>query len=198
MARAKWNGMEVMCALLGTEAETSTTGGRAWGEKEYCVDPQEGLLRLYSEAPGSYVTYDYTNALHFHGRTLAREIGVAQGSEIVLQIHIESMEDPDPSMFAPTKKMLANGPGIVLRAPIRLNERAASPSSGTVQPVIVHAAIDNQDKAVEAELLQSGDSNLDSIALKLVKRAPYSVSHFAEGLPVQDEAFIQVSFDGVR
>lgn len=204
MASAKWNGMEVMCALLGNEVETSTSGGRAWGEKEYCVDPQEGQLRIYSEAPGSYVTYDYTDALHFHGRILAREIAINEAGEAVLQLHLESISDPGPpdaSRFIPSRRMLANGAGIiVLRAPIRLKETApaAAGYAGTIQPVIIHAALDDHGKVVEAEPLQIGDPNLNNVALNLVRHATYYTQHKERGFPVQDEAFIQVSFGGSR
>lgn len=203
MASAKWNGMEVMCALLATEVEPGLTPGRGWGEREYCVDPKAGLLRVYSDAPGIYVTYDYSDALNFHGRSMARRITVSEGGETVLQIHIDSLEDPGPAdatAFKPTQQMFANGPGVVLRAPIRLSDVAPSPSGreGTISPVIVHATLDNQGKVEEAEVLQNSDPDLGNAAIAWVRRETYSTARNGQGIPVQDEAFIQVSFGGAR
>ena len=107
MASAKWNGMDVMCALLSNSERPPFTPGRQWEEEEYCVDTKEALLRIYSEAPGIYVTYDYNDALQFHGRVLARQISVVEGGAQVLQIRVDSIQDPgppDPSSFTPTKK----------------------------------------------------------------------------------------------
>jgi len=199
MASAKWNGMDVMCGLLATEVEPAMTPGRGWGEREYCVDPKAGLLRVYSDAPGIYVTYDYNDALNFHGRILARRITVSEGGDTVLQIHVDSLEDPGPAdanAFKPNPQMLANGPGVVLRPPIRLSDVAPSPSGyeGTVQPVIVHVTIDNQGKVKEAEVLQASDPILSNAALAWVQRETYSTMRNGQGIPMQDEAFIQVSF----
>jgi hypothetical protein len=199
MATAKWNGTELMCALLsGAEAPT-TAPGRRWEEREYCVDPKTGLLRIHSEAPGIYVTYDYDGAVQFHGRTLARNISIVEEGHVVLEIHLDSIQDagpPDPSQFTPTKQMV--GPGIFLRPPIRLTDYAPSPAgyAGIVQPVIIHAALDSHGKVVEAESLQNSDLNLSNAALAVVKRATYPLVENWGSVPVQMEAFIQVNFGG--
>jgi hypothetical protein len=201
MATAKWNGMDLMCALLSGDEETNTGQGRRWEEREYCVDPKDGLLRIYSEAPGIYVTYDYNGGLPFHGRMLARNISVVEDGSVVLEIRMDSIQDagaPDPGPFTPTKQMV--GPGIFLRPPIRLTDVAPSPSgySGIVQPVIIHAALDNQGKVVEAEALQNSDISLSNAALAVVKRGVYPLYESGGGSPLQMEAFIQVSFGGER
>ncbi len=172
MASAKWNAMDVLCALLsGDEEPTSVaTSGRRWEEREYCVDPKAGLLRIYSEAPGIYVTFDYSKSLQFHGRTLARQIDVVEDGNPVLQIHVESIQDPDPpeaGQFAPTPLMFAHGPGIVLLPPVRLTEYAPAPKGygGAIDAVVIHAAIDAQGKVVEAEALQNTDPVLSNAAL---------------------------------
>ena len=203
MATAKWNGIEVMCGLLSGDEETSTGQGRRWEEREYCVDPKAGLLRIYSEAPGIYVTYDYNDALPFHGRTMARNISVIEEGNVVLEIRVDSIQDagtPDPRLFTPTKEMLARGPGIVLRPPQRLEEAAPAPPgyAGVVQPVIIHAAINHDGKVVEAEPLQSSDLNLANAAMTVVKHGVYPRYEGIGGAPVQAEAFIQVSFGGGR
>jgi len=200
MASAQWRGMEVMCALLSFD-ETITPGpGRHWEEREYCVDTKSALLRIYSEAPGMYTVYDYDDALHFHGRTLARQISILESGETVLQIHVESLEDggaPDPALFTPTKEMLARGPGIVLRAAVRIPAGMAPPAgrAGKLEPVIVHASIDAEGKVLEAEALQNSDPILSNAALSRVKSLTYPPQTRATG-PVQTEAFINVEFGG--
>ncbi|HWY55060.1 MAG TPA: energy transducer TonB [Terriglobales bacterium] len=200
MASAQWRGMEVMCALLSFDEAITAAHGRHWEEREYCVDTKSALLRIYSEAPGIYTLYDYGEAVHFHGRTLARQISIVESGDTVLQIHIDSLEDAgaaDPALFTPTKEMLARGPGIVLMASVRISAGAATPAghTGKIEPVIVHASIDDQGKVVEAETLQSSDPSLSNAALALVKSSTYPPQTRATG-PVQTEAFINVEFVG--
>jgi len=202
MASAKWEGLDVMCALLSPNDHPVATPGREWDEQEYCVDTRSALLRVYSEAPGIYVAYDYKDALQFHGRILARQITISEGGAPVMQIHVDSIDDPgrpDPGAFTPSKEMLARGPGIVLHAPIRLMQPVASPSgyAGILQPVIVHAALDYEGKVVEAEVLQNSDSNLTNAALAAVRKTDFPVSGMATG-PLQYEAFLEVVFGGAQ
>ena len=116
-AGAKGNGKAVTCALMSRFGHTSYTSGRRWTESEFCINPQSGLLQMFSEAPGIYATYDYTNALSYHGRTLPREITILQGGNTVLQIHISSLDDADAGdgrLFTPTAEILARGPRPIL------------------------------------------------------------------------------------
>jgi len=198
MAAAKWEGADVMCALLAEHERPAVGPGRQWQEQEYCVDTKAGLLRMYSAAPGVYASYDYNDALRFHGRVLARNISVTEGGNPVLQIRVESLEDapkPDPAAFMPTKEMLEHGPGIVLRAPVRFAVIAPTPSA-SAQPVIIHAAIDSDGKVVEAEAVQNSDPNLSSAALAVVRNATYAKQGEAL-MPRQREAFIEVEFERV-
>jgi len=202
MASAQWHGMEVMCVLLSGGDGVSAARGRQWEEREYCVDTKSALLRIYSEAPGIYTVYDYNDALHFHGGTLAQEISIVESGDTVLQIHVESLADagaPDPALFTPTKEMLARGPGIVLVPSVRIPVFATSPAghAGKVEPVIVHASVDDQGKVVEAETLQNSDPSLSNAALSLVRSSTYPPSRRATG-PVQTEAFINVEFGAGR
>jgi hypothetical protein len=202
MASAQWQGMEVMCALLSFDEAVTAAHGRHWEEREYCVDTKSALLRIYSEAPGIYTVYDYDGAMHFHGHTLARKISIVESGDTVLQIHVESLEDagaPDPALFTPTKQMLARGPGIVLKASVRIPAGATPPAghAGKVRPVIVHASVDDQGKVLEAEALQNSDPSLSNAALSLVRSSTYPPQTRATG-PVQTEAFINVEFGPVR
>jgi hypothetical protein len=202
MASAQWHGMEVMCTLLSGDEAVTTGQGRHWEEREYCVDTKSALLRIYSEAPGIYTVYDYNDALHFHGRTLARQISIVESGDTVLQIQVNSIEDagtPDPALFTPTKQMLAQGPGIVLTSAVRIPAVAASPAghAGKIEPVIVHASIDAQGKVLEAGALQNSDPRLSNAALTLVRSSTYPPQTRATG-PVQTEAFINVEFGAAR
>ena len=70
---------------------------------------------------------------------------------------------------------MARGPGIVLVPSARILAFTASPkaNTGKVQPVIVHASINDQGKVVEAEALQSSDPGLSNAALTLVRSLTY-------------------------
>ena len=202
MASAQWRGMEVMCALLSGGDGVSAVQGRQWEEREYCVDTKSALLRIYSEAPGIYTIYDYDNALHFHGRSLARQISIMESGETVLQIHVDTLEDaaaPDPALFTPSKEMLARGPGIVLIPAEWIPAFATAPAghTGKVEPVVVHASIDDHGKVIEAEVLQNSDPGLSDAALSFVKNSTYPPRRLARG-PVQTEAFINVEFGAGR
>ena len=202
LASAQWRGMEVMCALLSGGDGVSAVQGRQWEEREYCVDTKSALLRIYSEAPGIYTIYDYDNALHFHGRSLARQISIVESGDTVLQIHVDTLEDaaaPDPALFTPSKEMLARGPGIVLIPAVWIPAFAAAPAghTGKVEPVVVHASIDDHGKVIEAEVLQNSDPGLSNAALSFVKSSTYPPRRLARG-PVQTEAFINVEFGAAR
>jgi hypothetical protein len=198
MATAKWQDTEVACMLVsGALNDATSTPGRRWEETEYCIDPKTGLLRTYSEAPGIYNVYDYSEKFEFHGRTLARQISIVEDGVTVLQIHLDSLADAansDPDQFVPTKKMLLHGPGDILVGPFRFPQSVAAPPghSGVIQPVIVHAVLDKKGHVVEAEALQHTDAALSEAALAIVARSNYAKRD--EGRPVQREAFINVQF----
>jgi hypothetical protein len=197
MASAKWEGADVACILSsGTVNDATATPGRRWEETEYCIDPKTGLLRTYSEAPGIYTVYDYDGGIPFHGRKLARRISIVEGGATVLQIHLDSIEDPnrDPKQFVPTSKMLSHGPGAIMVGPFRFPESVRAPVgySGTIQPVIVHAILDQKGKVLDAEVVQSSDSALADAALGVVWHSSYLPAR--QDRPLQREAFINVRF----
>jgi hypothetical protein len=199
MAAANWQGTEVACMLISSGMNDATaTPGRRWEETEYCIEPKTGLLRTYSEAPGIYNVYDYSETFQFHGRTLARQISIVEDGVTVLQIHLDSLTDAanaDPDQFVPTKKMLSHGAGDILRGPFRFARSFPAPAghSGAIQPVIVHAVLDKKGHVVEEEALQHSDSALTEAALALVAHSDYRHSDPDDG-PVQREAFINVQF----
>ena len=197
MATANWQGTEVACMLISSSMNDATpTPGRRWEETEYCIEPKTGLLRTYSEAPGIYTVYDYSETLQFHGRTLARQISIVEDGATVLQIHLDSLADAansDPDQFVPTKKMLSHGAGDILVGPFRFPQFVPAPPghNGVIQPVIVHAVLDKKGHVVEAEALQHSDMLLSDAALAIVERSNYRRT---DDRPVQREAFINVQF----
>ncbi len=68
-AGGKWNGKDVICALISDFGSSANSPGRRWSESEFCVDPKTGLLQMASQAPGIFASYDYKNAILFHGRS---------------------------------------------------------------------------------------------------------------------------------
>lgn len=198
MATAKWEGTDLACILIsGGMNDATDTPGRRWEENEFCIDPKSGLLRIHSEAPGIYSVYDYDGGVPFHGRVLPKRIEIVEGGTTVLQIQLENIEDPgkDPNQFIPTKKMISQGPGAVMIGPFRFPEFARLPAGygGTIQPVIVHAILDQKGKVLDAEVVQSSDPSLASVALDVVWHSNYGPARFREG-PLQREAFINVKF----
>ena len=210
VATAKWDGDEVMCILRSRgpadeevdapEGADSAANipGRKWGEREYCIDPKSGLLRTYSEAPGVYTVYDYNDVtIHFHGRSLARQISVVEGGTTVLKILLDSIEDPhitDANFFTPTSQMLAAGPQEVASGVLHFSQIAPAPGrAGVIQPIVVIATINTKGKVEETETPPNSDASLSEAAISLVKHTTYERVK-SEGIPHQRLAYINVKF----
>ncbi len=197
IASTKFDGADVMCVLLSRQGNPATaTPGRRWEEMEYCIDTRDGLLRLYSEAPGIYTTYDYRDAVHFHNRVLPREITVTEGDTPVLTARIDSLTDAvstEAAYFTPTEQMKANGPGPMLTLPVRF-PRFVSLTNGPVghiQPVIVVAEIGEDGAVSEAEVLQDPNSPLSRQVLEEVRKTAASREKSAP-MPRQRQWYINV------
>lgn len=201
IASTKWNGMDVMCVLLSRQGNPATaTPGRRWEEMEYCIDTQDSLLRLYSEAPGIYVTFDYRDALHFHNRVLPREVTIVEGDTTVISARLESITDPvstDVAYFTPTEQMKERGPGAMLMSPGRfpLSVPLSIGPVGTVQPVIVVVEVGEDGKVLEAEVLRNSNSALSRQVLEEVRKASYSPQK-EHGVPQQRQLYINLRFGG--
>jgi|SRR5581483_9205631 len=186
-------GKAAMC-ILTSESMPVVDQPRHWVEKEYCVDPEGGNLLLWSEAPGHYVLYDYTTSTEFQGHVVANDISIYEAGSRVMQIHLDSLQDAsgvDPQSLRPTAQLMAKGPSFGLRPPVKFPMRVPAPQ-GTVitsiQPVFVHATIDKNGHAIEAEALQNSNPELTSRALDLVKNSNEGEAE------AQREAFIDVEF----
>jgi hypothetical protein len=186
------DGQELTCLLLSGSVPTAPMP-RQWVETEFCIDPQTALLHSWSAAPGIYVNYDYSDAIQFHGRTLARQITVVEANKPLLQIHIDSVKDADnldPVIFEPTREMIGAGPAFVLGYPRRFPMRAGMLENSApqmIQPVIVHATLSNVDgRVLEAEALQDTNPELAQAAVELVEHSQFPATG------VQQEVFINV------
>lgn len=165
-ADVKRDGMAISCLLLSA-AVPPNPAPRSWFEREYCIDAATGLLQMWSEAPGIYALYDYDGAANFHGHILPRQISIFEDGSLVVQAHVESLEDApniDPNLFKPTPEMAEAGGSFTLASPKRFPMRVDptdGPTSTFFQPVIVHAILDAQDGSVlDAEALQNSDKDL--------------------------------------
>jgi len=193
-----WNGAPVTCLLVSPPgSDPTSTPGRRWQETEYCIDPKTSLLQIHSIAPSMFVVYDYHDGLQFHGRSLPRQITVAQGDTSVLQIHLDSIEDGPAggNPIIPTQQMTAQTTRAFM-GPTRFPQFAGTTPAGYTgsdSHIIVHAILDEKGKAVDAEALQESDPILAQAALELVRNSTYA--HPPEGARDRDlEVYILVSF----
>jgi hypothetical protein len=213
LASVTWKGAQVTCILLNPEgnavasAAASPATGRSWSEREFCIDPSTGLLAIYSEAPGIYVFYDYSNALKFHDRILPGAVTVNENGVAVVQAQLTSVTDTDQSNvspFTPTAQMKEQGPAVVLFAPMRMNRVTPllNLSQGTrVEPVVVHVTLDQQGNVQESEVLQTNSESAQALAL-VAQTKLWPVPEAGGTPPRQREAYVRVEFvsslDGVR
>lgn len=174
-ATASLNGMDLTCALVARDAITAaTTGGRQWEEEEYCVDPKAGVLITYSQAPGSYVLYDYSKALQFHGKLIANGFIITEAGQTIIEAQTESLTEPakNPALFQ-SAGLNQIGVGAVMsrawRSQINMTLPAPAPGApqqaGTSQIVMLHGMQAPNGKLLDLELLASTDPGLNEEAL---------------------------------
>ena len=171
-----FNGVQVMCVLLsGPQSGVATTSGRSWEETEDCIDPQSGLLRVHSQIPGRYYSYEYSNALQLGGHMVPRKVIVTEGGKTVSEISVDSLVElpsADPSLFVPSAEMRAAA------APIAMGEaqkiwryagRGPFTSRVTAHPVCVFGLVTPSGQLTEAHSLQPSDPNSQT-AVETAKR----------------------------
>jgi beta-lactamase regulating signal transducer with metallopeptidase domain len=192
-ASATWNGKPATCLLLSGMAGPATqTQSRLWEEAEYCIDNASGLLQIHSIAPGTYTVYGYSRDLQFHGRTMPDRITIyVAGAQVVdAQFNITDAGTVDPALLTPTPEMIANGPVIQTMLPSRFPIDVPNPfPSKTIQPVIVHADVDQAGIVLEEELSAASDPALAQAALDLVGKMNLPHAAFA-----QRQEYINVRF----
>jgi len=188
------DGKQLTCFLL-SRSQPSGPGPRDWRERENCVDPATGLLRMWSEAPGIYAMYDY-NGGDFHGHVLPRQISVCEEGRLAVQIRLQSLEDApnlDVNLFQPSPQLGEAQETFGLSGASRPSSLRVDPSDAPTshfyQPVIVHAILSAADGTVlDAEALQDSSDELGRAALDLVRSTAFDPTGF------QQEVFVSVHF----
>jgi hypothetical protein len=197
---ATFQGALLTCVLLSTSKKAANPAlGRAWEESEECIDPQSGLLRVHSEAPGRYIVYDYSNAPQFGGHVLARTVTVTEAGRIVSKISVEKLEEPtaaDPSLFVPTQRMRARGRFIEMTSEtkiVRLHGQGPITSAMTERAVCVFGIVTPTGELVEAHSLQPSDPNSQA-ALEDAGQIDFSALTPAGAPPQQHFVFVIEKF----
>lgn len=164
------NGVDLVCALVARDATTPAgAGGRLWEEEEYCVDPKSTTLITYSQAPGSYVLYDYSKALQFHGKLIPNGFTITQAGETIIEAQTESLADPvNNSAAFQTTGLSQIGVGPIMSPAWRSEIHLTSPvsvQSATVPIVMLHGMQAPTGQLSDLEILSSSDPSLNEAAL---------------------------------
>ncbi|HWE49915.1 MAG TPA: hypothetical protein VG273_09010 [Bryobacteraceae bacterium] len=196
------NNEELNCVLLThSSGEPPTVQRRRWSETEWCVNAQSGLLRIASEAPGTYTTYDYTDSLHFHDYILPRNIKVSEGGTSVLDIRLESVTDPaslDRQQLTPAAGMKS---GPVLQDAVHLFEPVFSNLNArptVIRQVVVHATFGANGRVIESELAEASDPTLETAALDFASRYNYAVPTPPGAITRQSQVYLHINFFQAR
>jgi beta-lactamase regulating signal transducer with metallopeptidase domain len=188
-AAAQWNGKSLTCLLLNGQADPGTPT-RLWAEQEYCIDNGSGLLDVFSPAPGTYFAYDYGRN-DFHGRAVPVRITASVGGLPVLDAQI-AIWDPHAA-DEPVLEPAAYRPGITLAAGQRFLISAPNNfAAGSVQTVIVHAALSPAGAVLEEEVSTSADPRLGQVALDTVRQHAFPTAL------TQRDVYVSVGFFPVQ
>jgi hypothetical protein len=199
-AAADYRGTALTCVLFSRSQDPVTpASGRAWEETEDCIDPQSGLLRTHSDAPGHYAIYDYSQAPQLNGHVLPRNVIITEGGRIVSRISVGDLRPAsglDPSMFVATDAMKSGGAAIAMTSTTRVSRIQLLSPSGTavsVRPVYVFGVVTATGQLVEAHSLQPSDPNSEA-AIADAKGIDFSPSIPAGVPPRQHFVFVIEKF----
>ncbi len=122
-------------------------------------------------------------------------IYVAGAQVVDAEFNITDAGTVDPALLTPTREMIANGPVIQTMLPSRFPINVPNPfPSKTIQPVIVHADVDQaRQQMLEEELSAASDPALAQAALDLVRQMNLPHTGFA-----QRQEYINVRFHPTR
>jgi hypothetical protein len=196
-----FHGEQVTCVLLsGPQSGVATTSGRSWEETEECIDPQSGLLRVHSQVPGRYYSYEYSNALQLGGHMVPRKVIVTEGGKTVSEISVDSlveMPSADPSLFVPSDAMkAAAGPSTAMgeaQKIWRYAGRGPFTARVTAHPVCVFGLVTPSGQLTEAHSLQPSDPN-SQVAVEAAKRMNFFYPTPPGARPQQHFVFVIEKF----
>jgi hypothetical protein len=184
-------GAELRCVLVAhgfyQKAPPPFASGRSFDESEYCVNPQSGLLEMFSRYPGVYVRYDYSNHLRFHEQTIPDGFTITEHGKTLIQAKTESVGDAPPAnsgLFEPSG-LRQLGVGQLVAAPMQVRSFQSSPSvdgSSPPQVVVLHGMVSPEGQFSEVEILATTNSALDDAAVAHANRA-HSLQAGAETQP---------------
>ncbi len=169
-ANASLNGVDLTCALIAHNANAPAgTGGRQWEEEEYCIDPKSSTIVTYSPVPGSYLVYDYSKAIQFHGKLIPNGFTITQAGQTIIEAQTESVTEPSnkPDAFQ-TAGLNQIGVGAVMTSAWRSRMMLPLPDagqSGTAQIIVLHGMQAPDGQLSDLELLASSDPSLTPSAL---------------------------------
>ena len=196
------NEVELTCVLLSHAPRKATlTSGRHWEESEDCIDPQSGLLKLHSLAPGRYELYDYTDAPTIGTHLLPRKVTITEAGKTVMELRVDSLTElpsPDPALFVPTPEMIASESGIAMVEARKISafyKPGTIASNATIHPVCVFGLLTPSGQLVEAHSLQPSDPNSQA-AVESAKRMNLHHLMTPGSRPEQRFIFITEKFVG--
>jgi hypothetical protein len=194
--------MELQCVLSGLGMQAApVSSGRDWKEAEYCVDPKSGLLMTYSPVPGLYVRYDYSQAIQFHGHTIAGSFIITQAGKTVIEAKTQSVADPPPAsspLFQPAGLSVA-GVGSVMTPASHAFGRAGVPANAAnlrLDIVVLHAVTSASGALSEAEILASTNPAQNQAALDRMAKFPGPIGAATQpgATPQTHESFFTYEF----
>jgi hypothetical protein len=175
------NGAELRCVLVARNRsgnnQPSFAPGRSFEESEYCVDPRNGLLALYSPFPGEYIHYHYDNPLHFHEITIPDGFTVTEGGKTIIEARTENVTDAPPknsNLFTPAGlNPLAAGTVSEVPSLVRFTQPFPdSESADQVGVAVVHGVVAPDGKINEIEVLTSTNPGLEGAAIERAANSP--------------------------
>jgi hypothetical protein len=166
------------------------------------MDAKSGLLMSYSMVPGTYVSYDYSNAFHFHDKIIPGKFSITQAGQTVAEARTESVTDPggmDPALFQPAG-LEKIGVGPVMTRPWKIRTTVGSArgsGKGALQFVVLDGMVTPDGQMGEIQVLASSDAALNQAALE--QAAAFKGWQTADdaqpgATPVSHEAFFTVQF----
>ena len=191
-APVTFNGQQLTCLLISNGA--SANPSRAWNETEACVDPESGLLRVQSQVPGRYYTYDYSNAFQFGGHPFPRNAAVYEAGRVVTRISVAALKElppADPALFEASDAMKANGRQIALGPAEKIFRVSTVKAGAPVGTVCIFGLVTASGELVEAHPLQPSNPNAQA-AMDAAKKLNFSRP--AMGAPQQYFVFILERF----
>lgn len=197
-----YQGTAVTCVLIsGQGSGGPTSSGRRWEETEECIDPQSGLLRTHSQAPGRYYAYDYSNSVQLGDRMLPRQVIVTEGGRAVSTITVESLTElraADRSLFVPTEEMKAKGRPVALGGAQRIS-RSLGPiaygGAASAETVCIFGLVTPAGQLVDAHSLQPSNPN-SGAALAAVRQMSFERPAAPGEAAKQYFVFVMAKFGG--